>query len=140
VTRFRHNCGGGENCWLHRRWDSDQLGRAAETADGTWPFPRRISPSDIDGFLECNGELLFIETKEKGAPIPVGQRRALTSLSRKGTTVLIQECDPPRDDAVVSVRLCVNGTWRAPAGMDRLQRDRLVQRWFQWAEKGREAA
>jgi hypothetical protein len=140
VTRFRHNCDEGANCWLHRRWDSDHLGRAAEAEDGTWPFPRKISPSDIDGFLECNGEVLFIETKELGAPIPVGQGRALTSLSLKGTTVLLQECDPPCRDVVVSVRLCVDGKWRPAQNMNRLQRDRLVQRWFHWAETGRKAA
>lgn len=139
MTRFRHNCNTGDNCWLERRWDPNDLGRAAEAQDGAWPFPRGISPTDIDGFIESNGRMLFIETKSQGAPIPVGQRRALESLSREAT-VLVQECAPPSEDAVVRTRLCMGGKWRPWVEMDRLQRDRLVQQWFRWADDAKAAA
>lgn len=133
MTPFRHKCD-ARGCWLERRWDSNLLGRAAESEDGRWPFPRGISPSDIDGFMECAGQVLFIETKDHGAPIPRGQERALEALAQLGATVLVQECSPPNTDSVVRTRLCVKGSWKEWQSMDRLQRDRLVQEWFEWAE------
>lgn len=139
MTTFRHKCE-VRGCWLEHRWDSNNLGRAAMEQDGgVWPFPRGISPSDIDGFMECDGRVLFIETKGAGAPCPSGQRRALEALSRMGATVLLQECDPPADDAVTRTRVCTGGTWGPWQDSDRLQRDRLVQRWFQWAARSEAA-
>lgn len=138
MTRFRHNCS-ARGCWLDRRWDSNALGQVAAEVDGAWPFPRGISPSDIDGFMECAGEVLFIETKQNGAPFPRGQELALERLSRKGVQVLMQECAPPAMDAVTRTRWCIDGRWGAWKASDRLQRDRAVQEWFRWAE-GRAAA
>lgn len=38
----------------------------------------KISPTDIDGFLEFSGKLfIIIETKYDGAPMPYGQKLAL---------------------------------------------------------------
>jgi hypothetical protein len=38
----------------------------------------KISPTDIDGFLEFSGKLfIIIETKYDGAPLPYGQKLAL---------------------------------------------------------------
>lgn len=139
MTRFRHNCRAGDNCWLNRRWDPGSLGKAAEQEDGSWPFPRRISPTDIDGFIEFAGRMLFIETKSEDAPMPRGQERALEVLSSVAT-VLVQECAPPAEDAVIRTRLCRNGTWATWVPMGRLERDRLVQKWFAWAENSWEVA
>lgn len=129
-------------CWLTVRWDSDALGRAAEAEDGAWPFPRGISPSDIDGFIEYNGECLFIETKPRngGREMRGGQKRALTALSSKGVTVLVQECDPPAQDAVVRTCVVRGGQWFAWKDSTRLERDRLVQRWFAWVDREARAA
>jgi len=134
MTAFRYNCKQSGECWLKRRWDSAMLGSAAEEADGRWPFPRRMSPGDLDGWMECNGRLLFLETKGLGAPIPTGQHRALTVLSQ-GNTVVVQECDPPSADAVVRWRVVRDGVWHEWQQGDRLERDRLIQRWTVWAER-----
>jgi len=138
VTEFRHKCA-QRGCWLERRWDSHKLGQASAEKHGVWPFPRGITPSDIDGFLECSGRVLVIETKGHGAPVPRGQERALESLSRLGATVLLQECDPPSEDAVTRVRFCINGYWHPWKPADRLERDHIVERWFDWVEHERAA-
>jgi hypothetical protein len=46
-------------------------------------FPRGIRPTDIDGMVEINGHVLFIEQKRAGATLPSGQRRGLLAMSRK---------------------------------------------------------
>ena len=38
-------------------------------------FPRGIKPSDIDGVVEINGYMLFLEWKTPGGKVSVGQRR-----------------------------------------------------------------
>lgn len=38
-------------------------------------FPRDIKPSDIDGVVEINGHLLFLEWKKPPASLTTGQRR-----------------------------------------------------------------
>lgn len=136
MTVFRHKCN-TRGCWLEQRWDSNLFGRAAEAVDGAWPFPRGISPSDIDGFVECRGSVLFIETKGAGVSIPTGQDIALKSLRRLGATVLIQFCDEPATDSVVEGILLVPG-YGPPRRfrLNRLERDRLAQAWFAWADAG----
>lgn len=62
------------------RWDWDAAGYSSA-------FPRKISPTDIDGMVEVGGRFLFIEQKEyhpdMGAPMfmPKGQRMALERLA-----------------------------------------------------------
>lgn len=52
-------------------------------------FPGAIRPTDIDGMVEINGNVLFLEQKSTGASITTGQARAFAELSRKqGVTVL----------------------------------------------------
>jgi hypothetical protein len=43
-------------------------------------FPRNISPMDIDGNVEINGNFLMFETKDTGVDIPPGQFQALSRL------------------------------------------------------------
>lgn len=52
----------------------------------------KISPMDFDGVVERHGNFLVFETKEAGAPIPSGQRRALREAYEIGcfTVILIQ--------------------------------------------------
>lgn len=51
-------------------------------------FPRKIRPTDVDGFVEINGQFLFLEEKQAGAGPDEGQRIALRRLaSLPGVTV-----------------------------------------------------
>lgn len=72
-------------------------GRWAYDASGlSSAFPRNISPTDVDGFVEIDGRGLFLEHKEYDPEIhddpffmPRGQHRAYKWLaSRQDTTVL----------------------------------------------------
>jgi hypothetical protein len=52
-------------------------------------FPRKIRPTDVDGFVEINGRFLFLEETRAGAGPDEGQRRALLLLARlPGVTVI----------------------------------------------------
>lgn len=52
-------------------------------------FPRKIRPTDVDGFVEINGQFLFLEEKVRGASPHEGQRRALKLLATlPGVTVV----------------------------------------------------
>lgn len=42
--------------------------------------PRKITPTDIDYFVERNGRFLFFEMKTEGAKVPYGQHLALARL------------------------------------------------------------
>lgn len=44
--------------------------------------PRKITPSDIDFFVECNGHFAFFEMKSTGAKMLEGQQRALNELAK----------------------------------------------------------
>lgn len=72
-------------------------GRWAYDASGlSSAFPRKISPTDVDGFVEISGRGLFLEHKEYDPEIhddplfmPRGQKRAYQWLAtREDTTVL----------------------------------------------------
>lgn len=86
--------------------------------------------------MDCRGEeQILIETKEAGAPLHAAQRIFLEGMSRRGVVVLVQECDPPNEDAVQRVQFCIDGEWTDWLPCDRLQRDRYIQRWFRRAER-----
>lgn len=45
-------------------------------------FPRGIMPTDIDGMVEINGQILFIEQKRCGVSLSGGQSAAFKSLAK----------------------------------------------------------
>jgi len=61
-------------------------------------FPRDdIMPSDLDGVVEINGHVLFIEQKRPAGSVTGGQARLLRALERfpKAIVWLIRETDEP---------------------------------------------
>lgn len=75
---FRHSCSGA-GCYIAGLpcWD-----------DLIECFPRKIRPTDVDGFVEINGRFLFLEEKQEGVGPEEGQRRALKLLANlPGVTV-----------------------------------------------------
>jgi hypothetical protein len=73
--------------------NSVYAGRAKEYA---WSLctnlaPRKISPSDIDYYVECNGKFLFFEMKTKDAKMDYGQELALSRLLKAtvGKSILL---------------------------------------------------
>jgi len=77
---FRHKCP-ESGCYIEGLPCWDQLIES---------FPRKIRPTDVDGFVEINGSFLFLEEKSKGVAFGNhgGQFSALKLLSRlPGVTV-----------------------------------------------------
>lgn len=63
-------------------------------------WPTGIKVTDIDGFVERNDKFLFIETKEPGVEIPLGQERVFESLIRRGDSYMViwgEQGKPPYD-------------------------------------------
>lgn len=60
-------------------------------------FPRGCMPSDLDGVVEINGHVLFIEQKRAGGCVSGGQARLLRVLERFPNAVvwLIRETERP---------------------------------------------
>lgn len=52
-------------------------------------FPRGIVPTDIDGLVEINDHLLFLEEKGAGVVSPLGQRLALKALATRARTSVV---------------------------------------------------
>lgn len=103
--------------------------RAAQLRDYSgFNLPRKITPTDIDGFIEFNGQLfVFFELKHSGAPeMTWGQRTALERLcdsvqSEKTESVLFiaQHSHPAQEDIAakdaVVVRVRHQGKWVTPS-------------------------
>ena len=72
-SRFRYDCV-ARNCYYEQLPDWDDLIEC---------FPRGIAPTDVDGLVEIGSNLLFMEQKGPGVPIPDPQRLALRRASRR---------------------------------------------------------
>lgn len=86
-------------------------------------FERKITPTDIDGFLEFGGdEYIYLEYKLKGKDLPYGQRLAFTRkfecLTRGGGQVLgvIAEHEIPPTVQIPAHLCSVKETWISPRG------------------------
>jgi hypothetical protein len=49
----------------------------------------RIRPTDIDGCVERNGKILFLEHKGPGAKLSEGQRRLFRAMQKCGHTTIV---------------------------------------------------
>jgi len=80
-------------------------------------FPGKIGFGDIDGIVEINGNVLVIEGKGFGAPLPTGQRIMFERMTAAGgVTVFVVELDA--ETMVVSaVTECHKGKWAKRAEM-----------------------
>lgn len=95
----------------------------------------RIAVSDMDGYIERNGKLLMLETKQAGVTIPLGQKIAFQNLARTGivTTFVVWGASgrPEQVQAFYSERPL--GSAVVTCDMDKLRR--LVSTWYQEASQ-----
>lgn len=109
---FRHDCH-QTSCYIDGLpcWD-----------DLIEQFPRKIRPTDVDGFVEMNGQFLFLEEKRAGCGPDEGQRRALKLLADlPGVTVAFFRPGKSSDYEVLVFdgnpgqgwRPCSKGQWLA---------------------------
>lgn len=74
------------------RFAQAQPGNFDGVFDWQWTlgcFGPNVTPTDVDGMIERNGNFVFFETKEPGKPIPEGQRIALRALHNEGNKMLV---------------------------------------------------
>jgi len=86
-------------------------------------FPSRIRPSDIDGAVEINGRVLFLEWKGRDAPLTRGQERMFLTMTRDAPTqqVLVVFGEKGRPERAI---LFYRGT--------RAYRPRATLDWLRW--------
>lgn len=88
---------------------------------------------DIDGFVERNGRFLAIETKRRGADIPVGEQISFRQFVKQGHWVLViwgYQKEPVHD----LLLMCPSGEVRyTDIEKDTIQG--IVSDWYKWANQ-----
>lgn len=77
--KMRYNCA-SKGCYYDQLPDWSDINNA---------FPGAIRPTDIDGMVEINGNVLFLEQKGVGCPVTTGQARAFRELSKKDRVTVV---------------------------------------------------
>jgi hypothetical protein len=97
-------------------------------------FARGIRISDIDGAVERNGHLLFIEAKPLGKQLSTGQSIMFSQLASNGFTVLILwgECNKPVE-MMIWIPHQANPLKKRDA--DEAKVKEFVRKWFTWADQ-----
>jgi len=91
----------------------------------------RIKPTDIEGFVERNGQFLVIECKSPGVQVPIGQQITFYNLIKTGVfTVLIVwgKANEPEELQFWSKR-------KMKADLNKFRE--MVGRWFEFANNKR---
>lgn len=105
-------------------------------------FRYNIGMSDIDGVVERNGQVLFMEWKRPGVFLSTGQLRlhqALTSNSCRHKTLVVW--GDPQHMTVERVAVIANGRWVDEGeNCDADALKQRIQRWFNRADIFRAAA
>lgn len=119
----------------------DVLRHAQSKWSWAWLVPAfgdsRISPTDVDGFVERNGQFLVLECKPVLEAMPQGQRLALTALARIPVfTVLILIGNPPDDPR----ELITLPNWDVREPVTQEQMIETVRRWYEWANSPQQSA
>jgi hypothetical protein len=97
----------------------------------------RIKPTDIDGCVERNGNLLILETKQPGAQIPKGQEITFQAFVRRAGAVVMViwgEQNKPEQLKVFS-RKYPNGK---VIDADGEKFRRLVKIWYEHADQNKD--
>jgi hypothetical protein len=96
----------------------------------------KIKPTDIDGAVERNGKYLFLETKQPGAQLPVGQFIFYKRLVDMGNTVIFiwGENNNPVELRIITPHIDkVFKPSNVKTDMTTFLRE-TVASWFAWAE------
>src|SRR6266567_1391875 len=68
-------------------------------------FPGTIKPSDLDGWVEIGGRVLFLEHKQPGAELWPATRIAFRALAQQGNTVIVFWSDGPAHEAIPEIKV-----------------------------------
>ncbi len=92
-----------------------------------------IRVSDIDGMVERNGHVLFIEAKPPDKTVSTGQRRAFEALTKKGFMVLII-WGRTNEPEYISIWYPNEEAPRPPKKANVSDLQDFVTTWFRWAD------
>jgi len=105
-------------------------------------FLRGIKMGDVDGIVECSGFFLVLETKNPGAPKPVGQRILYEAMVKTGLFTVIyiwgKTNQPERIEIMAPESWGEKGdikTTKSPTDEKHLQA--VVKTWFTKANRGK---
>lgn len=92
-----------------------------------------IRVSDIDGVVERNGHVLFIEAKPLGKPVSAGQSRMFAQLAENGFSILViwGDTDNPSECMLIHPKQLGGKRTKMAATKDTIFE--IVRRWFVWA-------
>lgn len=115
--------------------------------DGLWDWgfldicfaPTKVKVSDVDGIVERNGHILYLEAKSLGKGIPDGQRIMLRSLAQHGCTVVVLwgHKNDPRE-MMIWWPHSVEPADKITVDISDVQN--FVRSWFAWATVNKRAA
>jgi hypothetical protein len=96
--------------------------------------PTRIRISDLDGIVERNGQVLFVEAKPPGKEISTGQYRLFSKLAARGFSVLViwGDTNIPQEAMIWAPGKALPGR-KLKADKERIKE--IVCRWFSWANR-----
>lgn len=125
------------------RWNCDDRGCYNKTLP-RWDsinecFPGNIRPTDLDGVVERNGHVLFIEGKSLGTSIPTGQRLLFKALSSKPDQMVVVL----RPGVRTELQMLVFRHGESRDGFQDITKSDLhgfLNNWFDIAERQRSAA
>lgn len=97
-------------------------------------FKRGIRVSDVDGAVERNGHVLFIEAKPPNKELSVGQSIMFSQLAQNGFSVLILwgETNKPQE-MMIWIPHQANPLKRRKT--DETAIKEIVRKWFVWADQ-----
>lgn len=96
----------------------------------------RISPTDIDGVVERNGQLLILEAKGKEVCLTTGQDIMFRQVTRSGfVTVIVVRGEPQNPVDAAIYQDGVEDRQMHPCDIPRLRR--MVTAWFERANRAR---
>jgi hypothetical protein len=91
----------------------------------------KICPTDIDGCVERKCKFLYLETKQPGKDVPLGQRITLEQLAKRGDTVLIVHGEQGNTEHIT--KMTPFGIQNYEDASNDTLRD-MVTQWFRWAD------
>jgi hypothetical protein len=92
----------------------------------------RITFTDIDAAAERHGKFLWVETKQPGKDVPMGQLIFLRQLARRGDTVLIVHGTNSTVEDITKITPFGEQVYDS-ADKDTFRQ--IVADWFRWADK-----
>ena len=129
MAKMRHDCRGGEHCYLETAHAPIHL------FDGC--FGGRIEMSDLDGVVERRGNVLFLEWKTSRGQVSEGQDRlfrALTANHQNQSVVVVWGPPHPAASTMITSVMYRGGERGQPKKRTLHDLQEMFRRWYAAAD------